>query len=372
MIRITGLKLLNIISILILLSVLFLVRFPGVANAQVVINEFQISPSTNQWIELINVGSEEVDVSKWIIDDTENSNASAYTIPDGTILLPQKCISFKSSSFNWNTSSVDQVRLVSPSGVESYSYSKSPGENISIGRILDGHGDLAILSVQSRDAYNSNGENCVAETPTPVPTSTSTAAPTPMSYKATYKINDPKDAGGASINGVQIYVDGNYIHHEDKETLYFYNGHECYMGVDCSLGTHTISMRKTGYMSWEDTQNFSAGQNLEVNPILEKENTSTSTPSPAKTPTPSPIPTKTPKPTVFENMASRSASISSSSGVLGLSINNFMSASPSPTPASGKNKISILPFALIFGGFCFIALPIFSIIRNGKKSTEAI
>lgn len=354
------------IIITLLLAVLYLLAFPGTISAQVVINEFQLTPSNNQWIELYNIGDQGVDISGWVIDDAENGSASVYTIPGGTTLLSKKCISFKSANFDWNPSSADKVRVISPSGMETYSYLSSPGDGVSIGRIIDGQGDLTILSSQSRDAYNSTGESCLAEviSSTPTPTPTPTPAPTP--YKATYKINTPKDNQGNILAGAQIFVDGIYVHHEDDEILQFFNGHECYAGVDCGLGTHTISLRKSGYLSWEDTYNFSAGENPEVNPVLNKldQPAATTTPMVVPTPTKTPktMPTKTPSPT--ESPATESA-------VLG--IRTDPETTPSPTPeaqTSGKGKIPVLSLGLIFGGLCFIAVPIFSIIKNGKKDSE--
>ena len=350
---------------------LFLSIFPRKVCADVLINEFQLSPSNNQWIELFNSGSEEADISGWVIDDAENGSSSVFTIPAGTTLLPQKCISFKSSNFNWNISSADQVRLISSSGIEIYPYSKSPGDNISIGRVVDGQGDLTILSVESRDAYNSTGESCIANistpSPSPSPTLVPTAVPTILAYKSTYKINKPKDPTGKELSGIQIYVDGAYIHHEDDEILYFFNGHECYTGIDCGLGTHTISLRKSGYISWEDTQNFSAGSNFEVNPVLDKLKSSSPTASPTVLPTsnktPKPTPTKIPTPT--DTPASGSA-------VLGIKEEIFtpLPSSTSLNAETDGKKTPFLPIIFIISGLIFIAVPVFSIIRNGKKDIE--
>jgi len=349
----------------VILILFFLFNNPKV-NAQVVINEFQLKPSSNQWIELYNTSDLGMDISGWLIDDAENGSAGVYTIPGDTTLQSKKCISFKSGSFNWNTTSADQVRLISALGIETYSYSSSPGENISIGRIVDGQGDLTILSSQSRDAYNSTGESCLAEVISSTPNSTSTPTSAPTLYKAMYKINTPKDNQGNVLAGVQIFVDGVYVHHEDDEILQFFNGHECYTGVDCNLGTHTISLRKSGYLSWEDTHNFSAGENLEVNPVLNKLDqpavTVTPTVVPAPTKTPKPTPTKTPSPTDLP---------ATESAVLGIRIDPETTPNPTPEPETfGKGKIPVLPLGLIFGGLCFIAVPIFSIIKNGKKDSE--
>ncbi|MBI2051138.1 lamin tail domain-containing protein [Candidatus Roizmanbacteria bacterium] len=87
--------------------IFFLAAFPVSAQSKVLINEFLIEPSP-QSVELINIGGEDVDISGWHIDD---SGGSAYfTIPQGTVLSPNTCISF-SSEFNLNKTTQDTIRL---------------------------------------------------------------------------------------------------------------------------------------------------------------------------------------------------------------------------------------------------------------------
>ena len=332
--------------------------FPKKVLAQVVINEFQIGPSSDQWIELFNKGEDSENLSGWVIDDNGGSSG-IYTIPSDTYLLPGKCISFK-GTFNWNVSSQDIVRLIQPSGViESYSYSKSPGDYVSIGRVVDGMGDLVILSSQSRDKYNSSGESCVVivESSTPSPT----PAPTQTSYKAVYKINTSKDNNGSSISSVEIYVDGEYTHHRDDEILEFFNGHECYSGIECGLGIHTVSLRKTGYISWEDTEDFTSGMNLEVNPVLEVIQTPTPTPKTSSTPTP--------KPTSIKIGTVRGELISTDSGSFDFSdILGVGSVSGEEEEDISESKAKLfLPILIIALGIGFITFAIFSIIRNAKR-----
>ena len=279
----------KLISIIVIFAI-WLFIFSQEISAQIVINEFQISPSSSQWIELFNKGSD-IDVSGWVIDDSVSGSSSKFTIPSGTILTSGKCMSFENGNFDWNTTTPDSVRLLSGSSViEEYSYSTSPGSNISIGRALDGEGSLVILENQSRDKYNSSNLSCLAPIPTSSPTTSSSPGPTQSSSRATYKINKPKDDAGVELSSVQIYVDGEYVHHEDEEVLEFYSGHECYSGINCSLGIHTISLRKIGYSNWSETKDFQAGMSLEVNPVLNRQ--ATASPSPAPTKTPTPIPTQ--------------------------------------------------------------------------------
>lgn len=97
--------------------------------------------------------------------------------------------------------------------------------------------------------------------------------------------------------------------------------------------------------------------------------TPTENPTPTPTKTPSPTPTKTPKPTPTKTPIPTDT-LASESSVLG--IRESLPETPDPTPDAGndKEKLPVLPFILIFAGLCFIAVPIFSIIRNGKKGSE--
>jgi hypothetical protein len=153
--------------------------FPSVANAKVVINEFLLKPSSSQWIELYNKGDTDIDISGWIIDD-DGSPTEKYSIVTGTILPSKKCISFQSGNFNWNTTTADKVKLLDSAQIlkEEYSYSSAPLDNITIGREIDGEGELVILASSTRDILNTTGQSCLAPTPTPVPTATATPTPT--------------------------------------------------------------------------------------------------------------------------------------------------------------------------------------------------
>ncbi len=369
MIQITKSKRITISFIVSLFIFLLFMTINTKVKGQVVINEFQLSPSNEQWIELYNKGEDSENLSGWIIDDNGGSSG-VYTIPSDTYLLPNKCLSFK-GTFNWNVSSQDIVRLIQPSGVfESYSYLKSPGDYVSIGRIVDGDGDFTILGLQSRDKYNSNGESCLmpVSTPSPLPSPILTPSPTisPTSPKAVYKINQPKDNDGNDLSSVKIYVDGNYTHHEDEEVLQFFDGHKCSSDVLCGLGTHTISLKKDGFSTWEDTQDLLAGVNLEVNPVLDK----LSTALPTASPTVSPISTKTPKPTPTKTPSPTDVA-ASESAVLGIHESFLKTTDPSQEAIQkSEGKAPILPIILVFAGLCFIAIPIFSIIKNGQKSSE--
>lgn len=143
--------------------------------AEVVINEFQVEPSAQQWVELYNAGSEPHDLSGWYIDD--NGGSEKFTIPDGTIIAPNMYVTFDSGKFNWNTSTADSARLLQGDTViDQYDFANSPGDGFSYGRFPDGQ--AWAVCVPSKGAVNAN---CAfpTPTPTPVPTNTPTSTPTP-------------------------------------------------------------------------------------------------------------------------------------------------------------------------------------------------
>lgn len=147
------------------------------ADSDIVINEFQVEPSGSaQWVELYNKGEAAVDISNWKIDDSGGSDD--FTIAS-LVLEAKQCVSFSSGSYHLNTASADSIRLFHDSIlIDSYSYDKSPGENISFGRNPDGKG-WTTFSSPTRDRINVDGTSCAVPSPTPTVTPTSTPTPTP-------------------------------------------------------------------------------------------------------------------------------------------------------------------------------------------------
>jgi hypothetical protein len=209
--------------------------------------------------------------------------------------------------------------------------------------------------------------------PTPFPTASPSPNPTQSSLKAIYKIDKSKDGSGAELSSVQIYVDGQYIHHEDDEILEFYTGHDCYTGISCDFGNHIISLRKDGYSNWENTKDFIAGMNLEVVPILIKQATPTSSsssspiPSSIKTSTPistrSPISTKTPIPIPTNSPLEE---------VLGVET-IFSTQTPLETQSPSKNNGKSFPFfaiGLIALGLGFVGFSIYTMTSSLRNSAK--
>lgn len=126
---------------------------------------------------------------------------------------------------------------------------------------------------------------------------------------ATYKINEVKNESGSVLSSVKIYVDDVYVHHYAPETLTFCEDCTCDTYVDCGFGDHTISLQKTGYQEWSESETINVGESYEVNPImLVVMPTLTATPTLTPTPTSTPIPTiagPTPTATVTPTLTAR-------------------------------------------------------------------
>lgn len=173
-----------------LLCIIFIVFAPFVfgQTSTIKINEFLIDP-TPQSVELLNTGTEIVDLSNWYIDD--NGGTSYFTIPQGTNLYPNACLSF-SGNFNLNRTTADTVRLfdstaapttLSANLIDSFDYTSSSGSGITFQRIPDGQSIWATGSANF-NSYNLTGQSCIYVPPptaTVLPTATTmpTENPTP-------------------------------------------------------------------------------------------------------------------------------------------------------------------------------------------------
>ena len=128
-----------------LLCFLYIVIAPFVFGqaSQIKINEFLVEP-TPQIVELLNTGTEIVDLSNWYVDDS--GGTTYFTIPTGTQLYPNACLSF-SGSLNLNRTSDDTVRLFDSTApptsssaklIDSFDYKSSSGSGVTFQRIPDG------------------------------------------------------------------------------------------------------------------------------------------------------------------------------------------------------------------------------------------
>ncbi|MBI3980808.1 lamin tail domain-containing protein [Candidatus Microgenomates bacterium] len=153
----------------ILLLLLWFIVAQQPVFAKVVISEFQIEPTNDQWVELFNDASEAADLAGWILDDSGGSEK--FIMEESIEALSFKV--FRSGKFNLNKSE-DSLQLFDNVNtlLESFSYNQSPGENISWGKTAENF--WGICQPTPGDA-----NNCYVPSPTPTPTFTPSPTPVP-------------------------------------------------------------------------------------------------------------------------------------------------------------------------------------------------
>jgi hypothetical protein len=99
--------------------------------------------SDDEWIELYNPGDRAVDLGGWQLDDVANGGSSPYVIPFGTVIQPKGfLVFFKRETGIALNDDGDWVRLLYPDGSEAdaFHYTRSPGDDRSWSRVVDGIG----------------------------------------------------------------------------------------------------------------------------------------------------------------------------------------------------------------------------------------
>jgi len=173
------------LKLVVLLSSFFLLSAKQ-ASAQVVINEFSSSMSSDDWVELYNVSSDEIDLTGWVIRDTASSPVHEFAgskIPSGGL-----CFEEVSNRLN---NGGDRIQLFNGSDlVDCVSYGtggggfcdstpdvEAPSAGESASRVPEGASTWS-LGTPSKTAVSC--ESLIpTPTPTPTPTSTPTSSPTP-------------------------------------------------------------------------------------------------------------------------------------------------------------------------------------------------
>lgn len=203
---------------------LFLALFVFLSHsvaAQVKINEFLIDPHPQQ-VELVNLSTTSADISRWYIDDS--SGSTYFTIPQNTILPPFSCSVF-SSDFNLNKSSSDTVRLfdstapptsTSAALIDSFTYTSSPGFNISFQHIPDASSEWA-TGPASIGLWNSTRLMCTVEP-------TQTPSPQP-SFSPTISTATPTLSASVSNEISNVFISETMVHPQtnEKEWIEIYN-----------------------------------------------------------------------------------------------------------------------------------------------------
>jgi len=140
--------------------------------AQVVINEFKVTPNP-EWVEFYNASSSaEFLKSYWIDDDLDfNDDAGSSNKKSLSNLnisnMAHPYLEF--SSFLNNPG--DYIVLFDSSGnlIDSYQYTSNPGDGVTFGRSPNGSGSFSILSSATKGSANSDPLPDPSPSPTPEP-----------------------------------------------------------------------------------------------------------------------------------------------------------------------------------------------------------
>ncbi len=145
--------------------------------AAVLLNEFLSNPSSgDDWVELYNNSSTDIDLSGWALHDTATSvmkNLSGTIIANGFITFD---VGTRLNKYGDTITLKDSASSI----IDTYTYSSDPGSNISTGRSPDG-GTWGILSTSSKGTTNSSLVPTSTPTPTNTPTPSPSYTPTPTS-----------------------------------------------------------------------------------------------------------------------------------------------------------------------------------------------
>lgn len=169
---------------------LFLVKD---ASAQVVINEFSSSTSSD-WVELY--AFEDTDISGWILDD-EGTASDMKTIPDGVVIGPSSNSFYVVEVSNRLNNSGDVLSLLRPdrSEVDKISYGNkggvcTPSESASVGRYPDANTTIERFAAPSKGESNNNAQ--LDPCPSPTPQATEAPEPTPKPTSTPKPSSTPK------------------------------------------------------------------------------------------------------------------------------------------------------------------------------------
>jgi hypothetical protein len=144
--------------------------------------------SYHEWIEIISLEPEAVDMGGWALDDIAGGGTTPYVFPPGTILAPDGYLVFyRSTTGVALNQDADTARLLAPDGIEIdvFSYA-NPQPDQSYSRATDGTGEWTTAYPPSPGGPNQPGPPTPTSTvtatrtnePSPTPTATSTPSPT--------------------------------------------------------------------------------------------------------------------------------------------------------------------------------------------------
>lgn len=357
----------NIIKTLFIIGLLNLI-FTRYANATVFINEFS-SNSDPEWVELYNDSSSTVELSGWTIaDEAQTPKQLNGNIPGFGYYV------FENQTGWLNNTGGDRIILFNGTSVEDQvEYGKSesvvgtPSSTKSAGRVPN-----ASNSWQNNIDPSKGSQNSTEETPAP----TASATPSPSPSQATVNIAEAIDANGQVLNTVKIFIDDTYINHYAPETLTFCDGCFC-NSVVCGFGNHTFRFEKSGYVSYEKSENIEFGGNYQINPVLSEEediSETESTSPPSQSPkTPSSFSVSLPLSSTPKPQKTDIAENSDGQRVLGIQDENVEKKEEENNNESIKSsKFPTASYFFLFAGFLLLGYSGYALVKKQTKSKGAV
>ncbi|MBB5785513.1 lamin tail domain-containing protein [Jiangella mangrovi] len=107
------------------------------------------------WIELVNTGAEAVDLSGWLVRDSDDTRFS--TIPDGTVVEAGGFYVHEETALGFGLGGGDQARLYTPNGTLADSYTWEEHAATTYGRCPDGTGEFRTTTTPTKGAANDCG-----------------------------------------------------------------------------------------------------------------------------------------------------------------------------------------------------------------------
>jgi len=172
------------------------------ANAQVIISEIYPAPLSgeSEWIELVNVGTEPVDITGWNLWDQLASPSLLYTFTEPTI-LPSKSFRVMALPSQKLNNSGDAVLLYDPAvGVADEVWFTSINNGKSWQRV-SASGEQFISADPTPGAENSTYPLLSQPSPTPTPT----PSPTPTSVAATVTLTEFSACPAGGNEWIELY-----------------------------------------------------------------------------------------------------------------------------------------------------------------------
>lgn len=136
---------------------------PPAESAALVINEVESNGDDTDWVEVMNIGTETLDLSGYRFLDND-STRTPYVLPAGSTVAPGALFVIDQASgsnpqgFDFGLGAADEVRLFLPDGVTLVtSYAWTTHASVTYGRCPDGTGDFSDTTVSTKDAPNNCG-----------------------------------------------------------------------------------------------------------------------------------------------------------------------------------------------------------------------